>query len=320
MEDVAQLLERQSGVISRCQALQRGLAPHDVRRLVRRNEWAPILPGVLVDHTGPPTWLQRAWAATLVVAPAALSGTSALRVLDGPGRRTHDDGAPIHVATDRQRKVVAPAGIVLHRVTDLDSRTLWAASPPRMRVEEAVIDVAASADRELDAIAAIADTVQARRTTAPRILATLERRQRVGRRSFLEGVLGDVSAGTCSVLEHGYLNRVERPHGLPVAARQLRDSLRGPLYRDVVYRRFGQVVELDGRLFHASADARDRDLDRDLDAAVGGLHTVRLGWGQVFDRACSTALRIGALLQARGWSGVPVACPSCPARSIGATG
>jgi predicted methyltransferase len=50
-------------------------------------------------------------------------------------------------------------------------------------------------------------------------------------------------------------------------------------YRDVVYAEFEQVVELDGRLFHDSADARDADLDRDLDAAVERLGTVRLGWG-----------------------------------------
>jgi hypothetical protein len=103
-------------------------------------------------------------------------------------------------------------------------------------------------------------------------------------------VLTDVAEGTCSVLEHGYLTRVERAHGLPRPSRQpTAASDRGPICRDVDYRRFGLYVELDGRLFHDNAAQRDRDPDRDLDAAVDGLHTVRLGWGQVFGRPCRTA-------------------------------
>ena len=100
----------------------------------------------------------------------------------------------------------------------------------------------------------------------------------------------------------------------------MRESLRGPTYRDVDYRRYGQLVELDGRLFHDNAVARDHDLDRDLDAALAGRHTVRLGWGQVFDRPCLTAMRIGALLQARGWTGSPTSCPQCSPRSFAVTG
>ena len=47
------------------------------------------------------------------------------------------------------------------------------------------------------------------------------------------------------------------------------------MYRDVEYDDF--VVELDGRLFHDDTAARDRDLERDLDAAVEGKDTIRLG-------------------------------------------
>src|SRR5690606_35251780 len=120
---------------------------------------------------------------------------------------------------------------------------------------------------------------------------------------FLGEVLEDLSVGACSVLERGYLTRVERAHGLPTAQRQVRDSIRGPVYRDVVYSSQQQVVELDGRLFHDSASARRADLDRDLDAATRGLGTVRVGWGQVFGSPCRTARRIGALLALRGWLG-----------------
>ena len=46
--------------------------------MLRRREWARVHPGVYVAHTGPLSWPQRAWSAVLLVAPAALSGSSAL--------------------------------------------------------------------------------------------------------------------------------------------------------------------------------------------------------------------------------------------------
>lgn len=129
----------------------------------------------------------------------------------------------------------------------------------------------------------------------------------------MDGVLDDIAHGTCSLLEHGYLTRVERAHGLPVGDRQTpRTSDRGSEYRDVTYPRLDLEVELDGRPFHDNAHQRDLDLDRDLDAAGQGRLTVRLGWGQVFDRPCRTAGRMAALMRARGWDGVLLRCgPEC---------
>ena len=70
-------------------------------------------PAVYVNHTGPLTWRQRAWAAVIYAWPAALAGDSALRLVDGPGRRDRDDDGPIHVAIDRKRSVVPRDGLVL---------------------------------------------------------------------------------------------------------------------------------------------------------------------------------------------------------------
>ena len=124
-------------------------------------------------------------------------------------------------------------------------------------------------------------------------------------------MLRDVAHGTCSVLEHGYLHRVERAHGLPRAERQLRGHASvGVVYRDADYGRV--VIELDGRLFHDSTEQRDLDFERDLDVAVEGRTAARLSWGQVFGRPCSTAGKVGALLQRHGWRGSPCRCgPEC---------
>lgn len=309
---VAEILERQDGVISRRQALACDLAVHDIRRLLRRKEWARVHPGVYVDHTGPLTWRQRAWAAVLVCAPAALCRESARRAADGPGRTTHDDGKVIHVAVTASRVIDPPPGVEVHRLTDVDQKVLWHTSPPRQRIEHAVIDLAGRAPRGIDAIGHLADAVRARQTTAPRLAAALADRTRIGRRRFLSEVIADIGAGTCSALEHGYLARVERPHGLPVARRQMRESIKGPLYRDAVYEEFGAIIELDGRLHHSTTQARDRDLERDLDAFVTGRVTARLGWGQVFDRPCRTAQKVALALHNRGWAGVLRHCPRCP--------
>lgn len=65
LTELASLLAPQCGVVSRRQALDRGLQPNDLRRLERRRDLVRVLPRVYVDHTGAPTWLQRAWAAVL---------------------------------------------------------------------------------------------------------------------------------------------------------------------------------------------------------------------------------------------------------------
>lgn len=309
MTDLDHLLRTQDGVVSRAQALQAGLQPHDVRRLVRRRELAPLLPGVYVSHTGEPTWLQRAWGGVLACASprgvaglslgAALAGTSAMRAADGPGRPGADAG-PIHVVVPRSRRVVAPPGVVVSRTFLLHDRVQWNLGPPRMRYDEAALDVALAATGEFAAIGAVARAVQSRHTTAVRMQQALAHRSRAPRRMLLEAVLGDVAVGACSVLEHAYLNRVEGPHGLPRADRQQRaGTVTGIVYRDAVIGE--RVIELDGRLWHDTAEQRDRDFERDLDAAVDELDTLRLSWGQVVGRPCSTAAKLSLLLERDGW-------------------
>ncbi|MUL82043.1 MULTISPECIES: type IV toxin-antitoxin system AbiEi family antitoxin domain-containing protein [unclassified Mycolicibacterium] len=301
--DVEDVLRQQGGVISRRQALDAGLQEHEIRRLLRRNEWARVHAGVYIDHTGPLTWLQRAWAAVLYAAPAALCFESALG----------GEADPIHVAVAQHRsKLAEPAGVRIHHLAHLQERALWNVGPPRMRYDEAVLDVACRAGSELDAIAVLANACQSRRTTARRLLRALDSRGRLRRRRWLRAVLVDIADGTCSVLEHGYLVRVERPHGLPRATRQKRSaSSVGVCYRDAEYSE-QLVVELDGRMYHDSATRRDADFDRDLDAAVDGRSTVRLSYGQVFDRPCQTAGKIAQVLQRHGIAALGRPCgPDC---------
>jgi len=317
MDEIAALLIAQDGVIARRQALAAGMTPVAIKRLVRRKEWVAVHPGVYVDHTGPLSWRQRAWAGVLACWPVALDGRSSLRAHDGPGRRAAEDG-PIRVMVAHDRRVDGPEGVSVRRNRQFDEQVQWNLSPPRMRFEDTIIDLADRARREIDAIAVLADACGSRRTTAGRLRARVDDLSRLSRRAVIGGVLDDVAAGTCSALEHRYLTDVERPHNLPRGSRQ--DPLVAGgrrMMRDVVYRgrrrSWTQVVELDGRLYHDSAAARDRDLERDLDAALETEHTVRIGYGQVFERPCRTAHKIWLLLRSRGHPEGFLRCPRCPA-------
>ncbi len=92
--------------------------------------------------------------------------------------------------------------------------------------------------------------------------------------------------------------------------------------RDAVYARHGLYVELDGRPFHDTAGARDRDFQRDLDTAVAGagdVLTVRLSYGQVCSRGCATVEKIARLPALARVAGALPAVPRVLTASTGCT-
>ncbi len=305
LDALSELLAVQSGVVSRRQALERGLTRADLDREMRHRALTCVHPGVYVTHTGPLTWSQRAWAAVLYAGRAAL-------VLDS-ATECPDPRLPIQVAIDLGRRVRPQPGLRIHRIVDLAAKVRWSLSPPRVRPEHNVLLMVSRARTELEVVRLLTDVVAGRQTTVARIGTAAEALPRLRHRGLVTSVLGDISSGAHSVLEQAYLVRVERAHGLPAAVRQLRrTSSAGAEYRDAEYPRFGVVVELDGRASHDSWAASGRDADRDLDDSAEGRVTVRLRWRQVFGTPCRTAARIGALLRRRGWTGVPTPCgPSC---------
>ena len=164
------------------------------------------------------------------------------------------------------------------------------------------------------AFTTLAEVCHSRRTTAGRIHEVLTERRRVAGRAILAAMLTDLAEGACSVLERGYLQHVERAHGLPRGSRQHPSSATGrPSAHDVRYQEFGVEVELDGRAFHDNARARDNDARRDLaELVVASVPTVRVTYGMVFRDPCWTAAMIGRLLARHGWTGRLHQCPRCP--------
>ena len=163
----ADLLALQSGVVSRRQLLDdAGLQPHDLQRLVRRRDLVRVHDGVFVDHTGDLTWLQRAWVGVHLVWPAALAARQR-----APRRRRAGASGPGRVGDPPRRRpgparARCPPATGCTGMAGFDERVMWNTSPPRVRIEEALIDVAVRKPDDFGAIAVLADAIQARRTQA----------------------------------------------------------------------------------------------------------------------------------------------------------
>lgn len=309
---ITQIIEEQAGVISRRQVLACGAEDPFIERQLRRREWSRIYRGVFVNHTGELSWLQRAWAAVLYYSPAALTHESALDVQGV--RTTAQRDHRVHVAVGKERRVREVPGVRLHHVSNLARLVQPNRAPARVQLEHALLGVASRADRDSDAFAVLADACQCRRTTPARLVAALQERRSLPRRAFLLDVLNDVAEGAYSVLEHRYLTRVERPHGLPTAKRQRQVKQgRSAAYRDVEYLGLATVMELDGRLGHEESLDRWADMDRDIDGIQDGVTTIRAGWQQV-ESPCRLAWSVGKVLRTRGWTGDLTTCSlTCPA-------
>jgi hypothetical protein len=196
---------------------------------------------------------------------------------------------------------------------DYGRRRHPSASPPRIRIEDAVLDTTDDEPEVERALGLVFQATQRRLTTAGRIREALARRARHRWRVLLEEVLAEVEVGIASPLERRYARDVEKRHGLPLGQRNQPESRPGGgcWYRDVRYERWNTVVELDGQEAHP-VDQRFRDLRRDNEAVVRGEGVLRYGWRDVAGRACEAAGQVGAALRVRGWSGSPHRCgPAC---------
>lgn len=306
-EALATRMKLQHGVVSRRQVLQHHGRHADIRRRIRRREWAVVHPGVYVDHTGPLSIEQREWAAVLFYWPSATHRDSALRLYGVRRDRSKGADTAVHVVVDASRTVTRVPGVEVERVRNVRPWLDGYRYPPRVKVEFALLKVAS--DRDLEgAVAVLADACAQEKTTPDLLVEALQKLTRLPGRLALLEILADVASGAHSVLERRYLRDVEVAHGLPTGARQVREiSSDKRVRRDVSYPAQRTLVELDGQFGHRDAEDRWADLDRDLAAAVRASITIRLGWAQVLS-PCRVAEALAVVLGARGWAGRPTPC------------
>jgi hypothetical protein len=309
-ERCQRLLRLQRGVIASWQAEPADLSPRRVESLVRAGHWQRLHYGVYATFTGEPPRTAELWAGVLRAGPHSILSHETAAELDG---LTDKRGKLIHVTVPSAQRPKPITGLVIHgteRLLDVRGPGL----PPHTVIEETVLDLAQDATSFDDVLALLARACQRRLTFPWMLRERVEMRAKLRWRADILQALEDVADGVHSVLEYRYLRDFERAHRLPVADRQalaVQDG--GAIYRDVFYRQYGVVVELDGRASHA--DRRLQDNRRDNLATARGVATLRYGWADVTELPCQTAYEVAQTLAARGWPGPLRPCRRCRNRS-----
>jgi hypothetical protein len=280
-----------------------------MKNLVRYGRWQQLHVGVYASFTGEPPRNALLWAAVLRAGPQSILSHETAAEVDG---LTDKRSKQLHVTIPVTQRLRPVAGFVIHRSTRiLQAREPWLL-PPRTMIEETVLDLCQDAASFDDVVSLLARACQRRLTMPVLIQQRVEMRAKIRWRAEILQALGDVGDGVHSPLEYRYLRDVQRAHGLPAAKRQApaRQGGRG-VFRDVFYRQYGVIVELDGKASHP-ADRRLQDNRRDNAAAARGAITLRYGWADVTERACATAFEVGQTLCGRGWPGPLRRCgPAC---------
>ena len=292
--------------MTREQAVGLGLSRHTLSRLVTQGQWQRLEPGLFVTHNGPVAWESLAWGGVLLGGDDARLGGTAAGYAGGLVDEAPD---PVHVLVPHEVIARPRRHWVFTRERPGARSPRTTGSPPRTSAAETVLDLCEGGSaRSVEDL--LTRAVQRQLTTPGQLRRSLSGRSRHSRRTLLTELLLEVDEGAESPLELRYVRHVERPHGLPRGTRQQRSADRSAR-RDVLYRAYAFVFELDGHLGHAG-EGRFRDMRRDNAALLASLSTVRCGFGDVAGSPCDVASEVAQLLLMRGWPGPFVPCRRCP--------
>jgi hypothetical protein len=287
------------------QAMGHGLGRHSVARLLSSGQWNRLAVGLYRTLPLAPDWAALAWAGVLLGGDVARLGPQASGYLHN---LKPDPPEPIDVLipAHRQIRVDGPWTFIRDSAKGRSPRSVG--SPPRMSVEETVVDLTARC-KPGEVVTIVTRAIQARLTTPRRIENALQRRTRHPHRALLIAMVTDVAVGAESALELMYLRDVERAHQLPRGNRQTsRHGL--PYRRDVGYEDFGLLVELDGKRGH-QGEGRFRDMNRDNLHVLHDELTLRFGFFAVAYRPCRVAFQVYLALTKLGYSEPFVRCRRC---------
>jgi predicted transcriptional regulator of viral defense system len=308
---MADVLDRQEGVITHGQAIDAGLTRHAIEARLDSRRWQRLYRGVYATYSGPIPRAAMLWGAILRVGDSAvLSHHTAAETWKLSDRAL----SSIHVSVPRRAGKVDVPGLVVHYSSRLPQARHPARLPPQTTIEDTVLDLSALATTAEDAAAWAIKACQRRLTTAERVRNAMTLRHRTRWRRDIADALTEVREGVHSPLELRYKRNVESKHLLPRGERQVL-AIRGSQrrYHDVRYAEYGVCVELDGVTAHPQ-ESRRRDAKRDNDNTLEGLLTLRYDWIPIAYHSCSVALEVGQLLRNRGWPGTVSPCgPVCPA-------
>jgi hypothetical protein len=274
--ELAELADRQAGVLTRSQLRVLGFDWDRVEPAVSGRRWRAVGRNVVVLDNAPLSAEQRLWVAVLLPGKlCALSGTSAVAAAGLEGFET----ARIHVVVPHGTHAAVPAWVKLHESRrfsegDVDA----AAAPPRTHTPRSVIDSATWSNSQRRACAILCAAVQQRLTTAERLEAELAAAGRVRHAAIMRAVLGDIAGGAHTLAEID-LGKLARRAGLGTPRRQAfrRDPDGAVRYLDAEFSLpDGSVlaVEVDGR-GHLEVRQWMDDLNRQNEVVIDGRTVLR---------------------------------------------
>ena len=246
-----ELLDFQSRVVSRRQALSHGVTRKIVNGRAEAGSWQRLQRGTYATFSGLPPREARLWAAVLRAGPGAvLSHETAAEIHGFAAKPSSEIHVTVPIGRDPARWGDIP-GVVIHRSRNVASQPLPLWQLPRTPIAETVLDLVAASETFDDAYAWLSRATGRQLATVEMIRDALAERKRMRWRSWLAEALDDAAEGVMFPLERRYVRDVERAHGLPSARRQARrDLASGVRYLDNYYERYRLCVELDGKSSH----------------------------------------------------------------------
>jgi hypothetical protein len=270
---IAELAERQHGVVARRQLLALGLGRGAIGRRLQAKRLHLIHRGVYA--VGHRRLSRMGWwmAAVLACGPDAVLSHRSAAVLWGIL-----EGSPASVEVSAPRQLAGRAGVRAHMASIADDERAVEAGIPVTTVARTLLDLAAIL--RLHELNRALERAEALRLSDPTPLVALMARHRGHRgvaklRATLEqGPLRPVV--TRSELERRFLTFVERA-GLPLPRTNLWLDIGGDWIEvDCVWPEHGVIVELDSRAYHRTGAAFERDRKRDRRLQAAGWRPVRI--------------------------------------------
>ena len=277
---IRRLAESQNGLLTGEQAIAVGVSRSTIRRKVESKEWDRLENDVYLVY-GAPSTIVRLQAAVLAL-PATVSHQSAAQ-LHGLGYESFAKA----VVTVPYRRSNRFAGVRVHQSTDLTEQ--YVTEIGGLRVTTAprpMFDLASvTATERLSNI--VQKGLARRKVTIGALTAVqdkLGRRGRPGTTRFRE-VLQAVSPGPAipeSVMEERLIALLEEG-GLPKPILQMPLPWRGTVEGrvDFAYEDARLIIECDGRRWHTTMEAFERDRRRDNLAQLNGWRVLRFTWNDL---------------------------------------
>jgi hypothetical protein len=290
------IADRQHGVITRRQALAVGFTDMGIRTQVSSRAWTRIKPGVFLT-AGRVTSRTLIAAATVTLAAVA-SHQSAAELHGLPHIR--NAGAIVSIPHRLSNRF---PGVVVHESTDLDDQWITDVDGlPTTTIGRTLFDLGSVLPKPVHR-SVVEQSVADRRTSIhdlADVLAALGRRGRPGTTPMRE-LLEEIGPGAAlaeSQLERMFLDLI---FGVGVPAPQLQADLpwrtRASGRVDFLFPEHRLIVECDGRRWHTTSEAFERDRRRDNLAQLAGWSVLRFTWEDLTSRSGTVLQQVKAALR-----------------------